>query len=368
NPILNGKVWILNLWVVLQIGLDIQQVFSELALINPENNEESTSFFKKRETDETINEMEIDEEINRLKIVENKKTPHVAEQLGDRKVLLIEDIKILSELEYVSDFFWDKYKETPLSCVSSGRVDEKAVLIALVCLPKGTQVNLPGEFEGYRVLIDYGEIELVHRKRHNELKPGISIGNVINPNSDQTFTLGPVFRTEQDENKRYILTVEHGVRNSNLVIQPGSSDQGMTPRDNCAEVMYTFYGVDEERRFLDYAFCEINKREISIPSNIPFGTAVIIKEHKQSVENDPNNQKKKLDFIKVEKVGRTTFHTHGPKSLSREASALFVYGNSGNFGTYGDSGSPVFDNIGRLWGIFQGVYPNSNQAFVIPIH
>ncbi|PKY28013.1 hypothetical protein RhiirB3_479975 [Rhizophagus irregularis] len=354
--------------VVLQIGLDIQQVFSELALINPENNEKSTSFFKKRETDETINEMEIDEEINRLKIVENKKTPHVAEQLGDRKVLSIEDIKILSELEYVSDFFWDKYKETPLSCVSSGMVDEKAVLVALVCLPKGTQVNLPGEFEGYRVLIDYGEIEPAHRKRHDELKPGISIGNVINPNSDQTFTLGPVFRTEQDENKRYILTVEHGVRNSNLVIQPGSSDQGMTPRDNCAEVMYTFYGVDEEGRFLDYAFCEINKREISIPSNIPFGTEVIIKEHKQSVENDPNNQKKKLDFIKVEKVGRTTFHTHGPKSLSREASALFVYGNSGNFGTYGDSGSPVFDNIGRLWGIFQGVYPNSNQAFVIPIH
>ncbi|UZO11232.1 uncharacterized protein OCT59_002803 [Rhizophagus irregularis] len=280
--------------------------------------------------------MEIDEEINRLKIVENKKTPHVAEQLGDRKVLSIEDIKILSELEYVSDFFWDKYKETPLSCVSSGRVDEKAVLVALVCLPKGTQVNLPGEFEGYRVLIDYGEIEPAHRKRHDELKPGISIGNVINPNSDQTFTLGPVFRTEQDENKRYILTVEHGVRNSNLVIQPGSSDQGMTPRDNCAEVMYTFYGVDEEGRFLDYAFCEINKREISIPSNIPFGT-------------------------EVEKVGRTTFHTHGyvldkwkyfrPKSLSREASALFVYGNSGNFGTYGDSGSPVFDNIGRLWDI-----------------
>ncbi|EXX61695.1 hypothetical protein RirG_168800 [Rhizophagus irregularis DAOM 197198w] len=172
--------------------------------------------------------MEIDEEINRLKIVENKKTPHVAEQLGDRKVLSIEDIKILSELEYVSDFFWDKYKETPLSCVSSGRVDEKAVLVALVCLPKGTQVNLPGEFEGYRVLIDYGEIEPAHRKRHDELKPGISIGNVINPNSDQTFTLGPVFRTEQDENKRYILTVEHGVRNSNLVIQPGSSDQVCT--------------------------------------------------------------------------------------------------------------------------------------------
>ncbi|GBC36603.2 hypothetical protein GLOIN_2v1482507 [Rhizophagus irregularis DAOM 181602=DAOM 197198] len=281
----------------------------------------------KRETDETINEMEIDEEINRLKIVENKKTPHVAEQLGDRKVLSIEDIKILSELEYVSDFFWDKYKETPLSCVSSGMVDEKAVLVALVCLPKGTQVNLPGEFEGYRVLIDYGEIEPAHRKRHDELKPGISIGNVINPNSDQTFTLGP----------------------------------GVLTKDNCAEVMYTFYGVDEEGRFLDYAFCEINKREISIPSNIPFGTEVIIKEHKQSVENDPNNQKKKLDFIKVEKVGRTTFHTHGyvldkwkyfrPKSLSREASALFVYGNSGNFGTYGDSGSPVFDNIGRLWDI-----------------
>lgn len=152
----------------------------------------------------------------------------VAEQLGDRKVLSIEDIKILSELEYVSDFFWDKYKETPLSCVSSGMVDEKAVLVALVCLPKGTQVNLPGEFEGYRVLIDYGEIEPAHRKRHDELKPGISIGNVINPNSDQTFTLGPVFRTEQDENKRYILTVEHGVRNSNLVIQPESSDQVCT--------------------------------------------------------------------------------------------------------------------------------------------
>ncbi|CAG8669161.1 11378_t:CDS:2, partial [Rhizophagus irregularis] len=37
-----------------------------------------------------------------------------------------------------------------------------------------------------------------------------------------------------------------------------------------------------------------------------------------------------------------------PKSLSREASALFVYENRGNFGTYGDSGSPVFDNIDRL--------------------
>ncbi|CAB4475944.1 unnamed protein product [Rhizophagus irregularis] len=191
------------------------------------------------------------------------------------------------------------------------------------------------------------EIELAHRKHHDELKPGISIGNVIDPNSDQTFMLGPVFKTEQDENKRYILTVEHGVRNSNLVIQPES----MTPRDNCAEVMYTFYGVDEEGRFLDYAFCEINKREISIPSNIPFGTEVIIKEHK----NDPNNQKKSSTLLR-------------PKSLSREASALFVYGNSGNFGTYGDSGSPVFDNIGRLWGIFQGVYRNSNQAFVIPIH
>ncbi|POG80070.1 hypothetical protein GLOIN_2v1521250, partial [Rhizophagus irregularis DAOM 181602=DAOM 197198] len=112
----------------------------------------------------------------------------VVEQLGDRKVLPIEDIKILN-----------KYKETPLSCVSSGMVDEKAVLVALVCLPKGTQVNLPGD-----------------------------IGNVIDPNSDQTFMLGPVFKTEQDENKRYILTVEHGVRNSNLVIQPESSDQVCT--------------------------------------------------------------------------------------------------------------------------------------------
>uniref|UniRef100_U9UWU8 Trypsin-like peptidase domain-containing protein n=1 Tax=Rhizophagus irregularis (strain DAOM 181602 / DAOM 197198 / MUCL 43194) TaxID=747089 RepID=U9UWU8_RHIID len=251
-------------------------------------------------SNETVNDLylpsdEIDEE-----------TPYVVEQLGDRKVLPIEDIKILR------------------------MVDEKAVLVALVCLPKGTQVNLPGEL---------WEIEPAHRKRHDELKPGISIGNVIDPNSDQTFMLGPVFKTEQDENKRYILTVEHGVRNS------------MTPRDNCAEVMYTFYGVDEEGRFLDYAFCEINKREISIPSNIPFGTEVIIKEHK----NDPNNQKKSSTLLR-------------PKSLSREASALFVYGNSGNFGTYGDSGSPVFDNIGRLWGIFQGVYPNSNQAFVIPIH
>ncbi|UZO25719.1 uncharacterized protein OCT59_017981 [Rhizophagus irregularis] len=72
------------------------------------------------------------------------------------------------------------------------------------------------------------EIEPAHRKRHDELKPGISIGNVIDPNSDQTFMLGPVFKTEQDENKRYILTVEHGVRNSNLVIQPESSDQVCT--------------------------------------------------------------------------------------------------------------------------------------------
>ncbi|CAB5209612.1 unnamed protein product [Rhizophagus irregularis] len=241
------------------------------------------SFFKKSET---VNDLylpsdEIDEE-----------TPYVVEQLGDRKVLPIEDIKILIQEWLTRRRLW--------------------------------------------------EIEPAHRKRHDELKPGISIGNVIDPNSDQTFMLGPVFKTEQDENKRYILTVEHGVRNSNL---------GMTPRDNCAEVMYTFYGVDEEGRFLDYAFCEINKREISIPSNIPFGTEVIIKEHK----NDPNNQKKSSTLLR-------------PKSLSREASALFVYGNSGNFGTYGDSGSPVFDNIGRLWGIFQGVYRNSNQAFVIPIH
>ncbi|CAB4376868.1 unnamed protein product [Rhizophagus irregularis] len=84
---------------------NIQQVFSELAFINPENNEESTSFLRN-----------------------------------------------------------DKYKETPLSCVSTGMVDEKAVLVALVCLPKGTQVNLPGKFKGYRVLIDYGKLDwlIVH--------------------------------------------------------------------------------------------------------------------------------------------------------------------------------------------------------------
>ncbi|RGB39310.1 hypothetical protein C1646_664702 [Rhizophagus diaphanus] len=292
----------------------------------------------------------------------------VAEQLGDRKVLPIEDIKILSELEYVSDFFWDKYKETPLSCVSSGMVDEKAVLVALVCLPKGTQVNLPGEFEGYRVLIDYGEIEPAHRKRHDELKPGISIGNVIDPNSDQTFTLGPVFRTEQDENKRYILTVEHGVRNSNLVIQPESSDQGMIPRDNCAEVMYTFYGVDEEGRFLDYAFARSTNEKYQYLVTFHLELKLLLKNINNPLKTIQIIRRKSSTLLRLRRlVGQHSIHMGLRVSLEKP---LFY------------SSMEIVEilvlmeirvhlfliTFGRLWGIFQGVYRNSNQAFVIPIH
>ena len=81
--------------------------------------------------------------------------------LGDRKVRLIED----EELDAVEDAFWNEFIETtPLSCVYSGIVDGKKVIIAMMNLPRGTPVSLPSTFQlspeskKFPVMFRYGVI------------------------------------------------------------------------------------------------------------------------------------------------------------------------------------------------------------------
>ncbi|RGB41041.1 hypothetical protein C1646_752561 [Rhizophagus diaphanus] len=68
---------------------------------------------------------------------------------------------MLSQLVTLSNKFWSTYrKDTPsLSYMSSGIVNRRPAIIAYVHVHKGTPVELPAEFEGYPVFIDYRVIE-----------------------------------------------------------------------------------------------------------------------------------------------------------------------------------------------------------------
>lgn len=113
--------------------------------------------------------------------------------------------------------FWSTYiKDTPLSYMNRGIVNGGLAIIAYVHVPKGTPVELPAEFEGYPVFMDYGVIEPASPVA---LSPGISIG------STSACTLGALFKNETETGKSFILTTKHSVGNTDsMVIQPDSSD------------------------------------------------------------------------------------------------------------------------------------------------
>jgi len=64
-------------------------------------------------------------------------------------------------------------------------------------------------------------------------------------------------------------------------------------------------GADSARRYIDYAFCEIEKdRGIPEIPNVPFGSNITIHRIKTSISNND-------DFVWVQKVGRSTSITRG---------------------------------------------------------
>ena len=121
-------------------------------------------------------------------------------------------------------------KKVPLSFTFPGMVDGKAYIIATVNFPKGTLVyNLPAEYKNFPVLIDYGVMKASStacHEYHQNLKPGISIGD---SEFSGACTLGAFFKTKEQPGKKYLLTVNHGVREvGDSVIQPGKEDSVRT--------------------------------------------------------------------------------------------------------------------------------------------
>ena len=149
----------------------------------------------------------------------DKKSQSTAKYIGDQKILPITGTGMLPRRVILSRFWSTYIKDTPLSYMNSGIVNGGPAIIAYVHVPKGTPVELPAEFEGYPVLLDYGTIEPACHTRPVALSPGISIGSV------SACTLGAMFKNETEMEKSFILTTKHSVGNTDsMVIQPGSSD------------------------------------------------------------------------------------------------------------------------------------------------
>ncbi|GBC08218.1 hypothetical protein RclHR1_07990002 [Rhizophagus clarus] len=224
---------------------------------------------------------------------------------------------------------------------------------------------------------------LPHRKYQNTLVSGISIG--MYQGQPSASTLGPFFKTDAEPGKKFILTVSHAVGGTGSdVIQPGSLDE-LSDRRNCCAVVsrYNFHGVDDDNKLLDYAFCEITDERKNSVNNRPFHTNIDLAYNKHGVSGTINS------INCVQKVGRKTAHTYGlvydkykklfHEGLQRYVQALIVepidkHSSSkiyNNFGDKGDSGAPVFDENGCLWGIFQGIKTSTNTghaAVIVPIH
>ncbi|PKY41755.1 hypothetical protein RhiirA4_455408 [Rhizophagus irregularis] len=265
--------------------------------------------------------------------------------------------------------FWNTYiKDTPLSYMNKKRVNGRPAIIAYVHVPKGTPVELPAEFEGYPVFMDYGTIELASPVT---LSPNISIGSI------SAYMLGALFKNEMEMEKSFILTTKHSVgKTDSMVIQPVSSDteKGYTI---CAKVSkYNYYGViyeHEDALLLDYAFCEVINSEVASTNNIPIQCEFYISSTKDSVSGFENK-------YKICKVGRITNYTEGVVEDKLEDFVNRKFGcvktlvvrmlekTEERFGAPGDSGSSVFDKYNTLWGILQGISSDGSTASVVPIH
>ena|SRR5688572_18088251 len=97
-----------------------------------------------------------------------------AEQLGDREIHPVLDLKLLAKLNIVRKAFRSKLDEegkVPLAFIGPGVVDKKQSIIVII--PNKTQDCLPATFEGYPVLIKYGVVKLASDPRtyRKKLKP-----------------------------------------------------------------------------------------------------------------------------------------------------------------------------------------------------
>ncbi|GES94970.1 hypothetical protein GLOIN_2v1551520 [Rhizophagus clarus] len=317
------------------------------------------------ENDKFRGESELSETLSRLSMTEASQ--FTAKYIGDQEILPIIGTGMLPRLLTLSDKFWSTYrKNTPsLSYMNPGIVNGRPAIIAYVHVPKGTPVELPAEFEGYPVFIDYGVIEPASPAA---LSPGISIS------STSACTLGALFKNEREPTKTFILTTKHSVGNTDsMVIHPGSADAGKG-YTACAKVSeYNFYGViyeDGDAILLDYAFCEVINSEVASTNNTPIQCEICINNTKDSVSGSGKE-------YEIYKVGGTTNYAKGVITDKLESffnrkfgdvKTLIVRSNKKIFGAPGDSGSPVFDKHNILWGILQGISPDSSMVSVVPIH
>ncbi|GES82172.1 hypothetical protein GLOIN_2v1477844 [Rhizophagus clarus] len=284
--------------------------------------------------------------LQRLNFVLKSAVPMV----GNRKVSQVFDDDIYIKIGKASRELRKEFgNKVPFSLIYPGMVDEKACIIAAVNLKDGTPVyNIPAEFKGFPVLINYGTIKpssYDYYRKYQNLKPGISIDDA---EIDGVCTLGTLFRAKNQTNKKYLLTVQHGVGDTGgSVIQPGKVDNGKS-ENQCAIVSYQTLCIDKFNRLLDYAFCEVDHCCDGL--------------------------------INVHKTGRTTGHTTGKMFTNlqpgivtnlfdeeKTVDVLIVTGDNGDFDDSGDSGSPVYDQDGGLWGIYEGTFIKGGVSVVIPI-
>ena len=160
----------------------------------------------------------------------------IAPIVGDRKISIVSDKNLYKKMVMVTLDFWKDFGEkVPLSLTYPGIVKGKEYIITVVNLTKGTPVhNIPAEYKGYPLLVNYGTMKpssnIYHQFQH--LKPRISIGDSEN---NSTCTLGVLFEVKNRNEKKYILTVKHGVGGEgSSVIQPGKVDNVCSYRNrNC---------------------------------------------------------------------------------------------------------------------------------------
>ncbi|KAF0491294.1 kinase-like protein [Gigaspora margarita] len=235
---------------------------------------------------------------------------HPIENEENLENLILIEIQLRKEVEDIEE----------ISNVGFGLVDKQEVFI-ITLLPgtKSVPAKIPSAFHKYPILIHYGIVKAfcVPNDFHDLLELGISIGN---DKEDNACTLGLITQFKTNSEKKYILTTKHGVGSVNdLVCQPGKLD------------------IENGR----------------------LGT-----------------------FLKVHKVGRTTSHTTAKLhdywveckfnwfSTPRKIQVLKVYSAQISFGTYGDSGSPIFDQDNKLVGILHSgieYQENYSEVYIIPI-
>ncbi|CAG8769064.1 8723_t:CDS:2, partial [Rhizophagus irregularis] len=299
-----------------------------------------------------------DSEVDNSILSKARNDPNIiAPIVGNRKVSPVCDDNTFIKMAKVGrDLRKEFGKKVPLSVTYPGIVDGKEYIIASVNLTEGTPVhNIPAEYKGFPLL--------------KTLKPGISIGDA---EIDNACTLCALFRVKNQDKDEYLLTVKHGVGDvDDSVIQPGKG----TLDDHCARVKYSDLNIDDSEMLVDYAFCMIDEYCDST-SNKACGTEVVINSVESILDHKSEDQ-----FIYVYKVGRESGHTKGRMipvlepvvitelfEKAKRANGLLVYGIDGKFGDHGDSGAPVYDETGALWGIYEATHEKySDISIVIPI-